>query len=50
MRRVSVSAALYVAAVVLFVLAVVTNDVLGLAPLEVIALGLAAFALAHVVP
>lgn len=50
MRRPSVSAAFYVLAIVLFVLAAFVNDLAGLAPLETLALGLAAFAAAHVVP
>jgi hypothetical protein len=48
MRRVSVVA--YVVAIVLFVLAGLGVDVGSLSELDLVAFGLAAFALAHVAP
>lgn len=50
MRGVTVSVVLYVVAVVVFCLVVLGVELGSLAPLDLLALGLAAFALAHVVP
>lgn len=50
MRAVSVSVLLYIAAVVLFVLAAFGVTLGSLGELDIVALGLAVFAAAHVVP
>jgi hypothetical protein len=50
LERLTVSVLLYVVAVVLFVLAPIPGGLLGLSELDEIALGLAAFTLAHVIP
>ena len=48
MERFDVADVLYIVAVVLFVLAAVTNGVAGGSPLDLAALGLAFFAAGHV--